>query len=37
MWNSLATERNTERVQLLRVQYWQEIGAVNLKELVFEG
>jgi transposase len=30
-----ATERDTERVQQLRVQYWQEIGAVNLKDLVF--
>ncbi len=35
--NFLATERDTERVQMLRVQYWQEIGAVNLKDLVFEG
>ena len=30
-----ATERDTERVQQLRVQYWQEIGSVNLKDLVF--
>ncbi len=27
--------RNTERVQQLRVQYWHEIGEVNLKDLVF--
>ena len=31
----LATERDTERVQLLRVQYWHEIGEVNLENLVF--
>jgi len=30
-----ATERNTERVQLLRVQYWHEIGEVKLENLVF--
>ena len=30
-----ATERDTERVQLLRVQYWQEIGEVSLENLVF--
>ena len=27
----------TERVQLLRVQYWREIGEVKLENLVFEG
>ena len=27
--------RDTERVQQLRVQYWHEIGEVNLKDLVF--
>jgi hypothetical protein len=32
---SRATERNSERVQQLRVQYWHEIGAVNLEDLVF--
>jgi len=30
-----ATERDTARIQQLRVQYWQEIGAVNLADLVF--
>ena len=30
-----ATERETERVQQLRVQYWHEIGQVNLENLVF--
>jgi transposase len=30
-----ATERDTERVQLLRVQYWHEIGEVKLENLVF--
>lgn len=30
-----ATERETERVQQLRVQYWQEIGQVNIENLVF--
>jgi len=30
-----ATERDTERVQQLRVQYWQEIGEVKLEDLVF--
>jgi hypothetical protein len=30
-----ATERNSERVQQLRVKYWHEIGAVNLEDLVF--
>ncbi len=34
---SRATERNSERVQQLRVEYWHEIGAVNLEDLVFEG
>lgn len=33
--NSLATERDTERVQQLRVEYWQVIGEVNLADLVF--
>ena len=27
-----ASERDTERVQQLRVQYWQEIGAVKLAD-----
>ena len=27
-----ATERNSERVQQLRVEYWHEIGAVNLED-----
>ena len=30
-----ATERDTERVQQLLVQYWQEIGEVKLEDLVF--
>jgi hypothetical protein len=30
-----ATERDTARIQQLRVQYWQEIGAVKLADLVF--
>ena len=30
-----ATERETERVQQLRVQYWREIGQVKLENLVF--
>ena len=30
-----ATERDTERVQQLRVEYWHEIGEVNLADLVF--
>ena len=30
-----ATERETERVQQLRVQYWHEIGQVKLENLVF--
>ena len=30
-----ATERNSERVQQLRVEYWHEVGAVNLEDLVF--
>ena len=30
-----ATERHSERVQQLRVEYWHEIGAVNLEDLVF--
>ena len=30
-----ATERDSERVQQLRVEYWHEIGAVNLEDLVF--
>jgi hypothetical protein len=30
---SRATERNSERVQQLRVEYWHEIGAVNLEDL----
>jgi len=30
-----ATERDTERVQLLRVQYWHSIGEVKLENLVF--
>lgn len=30
-----ATERDTERVQQLRVQYWQEIGEVDSADLVF--
>ena len=30
-----ATERDTKRVQLLRVQYWHEIGEVELENLVF--
>lgn len=32
---SRATERETERVQQLRVQYWHEIGQVKLENLVF--
>src|SRR4028119_2409762 len=30
-----ATERDSERVQQLRVEYWHEVGAVNLEDLVF--
>ena len=30
-----ASERDTERVQQLRVQYWRVIGEVNLEDLVF--
>ncbi len=30
-----ATERETERVQQLRVQYWREIGQVKVENLVF--
>lgn len=30
-----ATERDTERVQQLRVQYWHEIGEINVEDLVF--
>ena len=30
-----ATERHSERVQQLRVEYWHEIGEVNLADLVF--
>jgi transposase len=30
-----ASERHTERVQKLRVAYWQTIGEVKLKDLVF--
>jgi len=30
-----ATERDSERVQQLRVEYWHKIGAVNLEDLVF--
>jgi len=30
-----ATERDSERVQQLRVEYWQVIGAVNEDDLVF--
>ena len=30
-----ATERETERVQQLRVDYWHEIGQVKLEDLVF--
>ena len=32
---SRATERETERVQQLRVQYWHEISQVKLENLVF--
>ena len=30
-----ASERDTERVQQLRVEYWQVIGEVNIADLVF--
>jgi len=30
-----ATEQDSERVQQLRVEYWHEIGEVNLADLVF--
>jgi len=30
-----ASERDTERVQQLRMQYWQVMGEVNLADLVF--
>ncbi|MBW4457377.1 MAG: hypothetical protein KME55_34600 [Nostoc indistinguendum CM1-VF10] len=30
-----ASEKYTERVQKLRVEYWTTIGEVNLKDLVF--
>ena len=30
-----ATKRHSERVQQLRVEYWHEIGEVNLADLVF--
>ena len=30
-----ATERETERVQQLRVQYWHEISQVKLEDLIF--
>ena len=30
-----ASERDTERVQQLRVEYWHEIGEVKLTDLVF--
>ena len=33
--NSLATKRDSARVQQLRVEYWHEIGKVNLVDLVF--
>ena len=32
-----ATERETENLQQLRVQYWHEMGAVKLENLVFVG